>query len=169
MRGFVGLAGAAALSVFLAGCYSAETALITDANSVAPYAKITYRDKGLSTSDTAIMTRDGKLYRLSDKDGAQGNVRFMATERPDWFVAQMEGPSGSDGIERLFAVVKLDTAKREAWTYRSYAADPKVATPGHHVCKDAICIDDIKAYVAQAFDFAGKGGKPDVIYDVKLE
>lgn len=159
----------AVLSATLAGCYSSDAPLLTDANSVAPYAKATFREATRANADTAVMTRDGKAYRVVDKDGTQLTMRFMATDRPNWYVAQMQGPPGGFGLDLLYAVLKVDLAKREAVAYQVFAPDPKVATPGHHICRDNICIDDLKAYTTQAFAYADKGGGPHNVYAITVE
>jgi hypothetical protein len=168
MRG-AGIAASILLTAVLASCYSSDAPLLTDANSVTPYAKISFRDVGTLGAENGTMIRDGKSYTMTDKDGSQLTVRFMATDRPDWFVAQMSGPPKGFGLDLLYAVVKVDVAKHQAQSFRAFAADPKVATPGHHICKDMICIDDIRAYLTQALAYADKGGTPDVIYEISVE
>jgi hypothetical protein len=153
----------------LAGCYSADKPLLTDANSVAPYAKISFHDVTTGPSDGGTMTRTGTAYTLTDKDGSQLTLRFMATDRPNWYVAQMTAPPSGFGLDLLYAVVRVDPAKRQAQSFRAFATDPKVITPGHHLCNDLICIDDVKAYASQAIAYADMGGTPDVVYEITLE
>ena len=164
MRG-VGIVFVVALLASLSGCYTADAPLLTDDNSVAPYAKITFTERG--SGDTPdVMLREGKVYVDHEKDGDRF-LRFMAV-RPDWYVAEMAGKD-DDGVEqRLYALVHLDADHKAAETYAS-VGDEKDAGPGLRVCEAGVCIEDLAAYVAHAVAKADAGGKPDTVFDVTVE
>jgi hypothetical protein len=158
---FVAAAGLSAL----AGCYTANAPLLSDANSVAPYAKITFVEHG--TGDTPdVMLREGKAYVDHAKDGDR-YLRFMSV-RPDWYVAEMTGTDEDAKEQRLYALVHLNVASNTAETYAS-VADEKDAGPGLRVCEAGICIEDLAAYTAHALAKADAGGKPDTVFDVTVE
>jgi hypothetical protein len=135
---------------------------------VAPYAKISFRER--SATEVAVLTREGTAYTMPADDGSGAlTLRFMATERPNWYVAQMSGPPAGGGLDLLYAVVQIDAAKREARSFKAIATDPKEITAGLRLCNDFICVEDAKAYAAGAMAYADKGGEPDVIYEITLE
>ena len=149
----------------LAGCYTADTPLLTDDNSVAPYAKITFAERG-SSGAPDVMLREGKVYVDHQKDGDRV-LRFMPV-KPDWYVAEMTGKDEDAAEQRLYALVHLDVANKTAETYAS-VADEKDAGPGLRVCEAGVCIEDLAAYVAHALGKADAGGKPDTVFDVTVE
>ena len=152
----------------LAGCFTSTKPLFTDDQAVAPYAKITFVKHG-STDDKVALTRHGKAYVTKTKDGTM-TMRFMPLGDALYLAestAEMKGKS-----MRLYGVVKLDTAKKLATTYKTYARDGDIV-PGLTACEkgktDTVCIEDIDAYVALAKAAIAAGGKPDMTYDVTLE
>jgi hypothetical protein len=161
-------AAAGVLSLGLAGCYTADAPLLTEANSVAPFAKISFREQG--AKDLSVLTREGSAYTIPSEDGTgKLTLRFMATNRPNWYVAQASAPPSGTPLDLLYAVVRVDLAKREAYSYRALATDPKETGPGLRLCNDLICIDDVNAYVASALAFADRGGAPDATYEIMVE
>jgi len=149
----------------LAGCFTADKPLLTDDNSVAPYAKITFAERG--SGDTPdVMLREGKVYVAHQKDGDR-LLRFMPV-RPDWYVAEMTGKDEDAAEQRLYALVHLDVANKTAETYAS-VGDEKDVLPGLRACEAGICIEDLAAYVAHAVAKADAGGKPDTVFDVTIE
>jgi hypothetical protein len=160
-----GIVAAAAALLALAGCYSADAPLLTDDNSVAPYAKITFAERGTGDAPD-VMLRQGKLYVDHAKDGDRF-LRFMPV-RPDWYVAEMTGRDEDAAEQRLYALVHLDPDMKTAETYAS-VADEKDAGPGLRICEAGICIEDLAAYVAHAVAKADAGGKPDTVFDVTVE
>jgi hypothetical protein len=151
----------------LAGCYTAEMPLLTEANSVAPYAKITFREE--ASKDVSTLTRTGNAYTIPAEDGTGVlTLRFMATDRPDWYVVQVHSPPGPSGLDLLYAVLRVDLAKRQAQSFRALA-DLKNAGAGTHLCNDIVCIDDIKAYANAAIAYAEMGGPPDTTYAITVE
>ncbi len=149
----------------LAGCFTADKPLLTDDNSVAPYAKITFAERGTSDAPD-VMLREGKLYVAHHKDGDRF-LRFMLV-RPDWYVAEMTGKDEDAAEQRLYALVHLDVANKTAETFAS-VGDEKDAGPGLRICEAGICIDDLAAYVAHAVAKADAGGKPDTVFDISVQ
>lgn len=149
----------------LAGCYTADAPLLTDDNSVAPYAKITFAERGTGDAPD-VMLREGKVYVDHQKDGDRV-LRFMPV-KPDWYVAEMTGKDEDAAEQRLYALVHLDVATKTAETYAS-VGDEKDTGPGLRVCEAGVCIEDLAAYVAHALAKADAGGKPDTVFDVSVE
>jgi hypothetical protein len=159
---------AVALGSAVAGCYTSDAPLLTDANSVAPYAKISFREE--SAKDLAVLTREGLAYTLPAEDGSgKLTLRFMATDRPDWYVAQVAAPPSGTGLDLMYAAIRIDPAKRQAQSFKAIAADPKESAGGFHLCGDLVCVDDVRAYIASAFAFADRGGAPDAVYEIAFE
>jgi hypothetical protein len=147
-------------AVGLAGCFTSDQSFLTDDNSVAPYATITFRDKG--SNDASRLTRHGKAYVAEGSDNGV-TMRFMPLDRPDLYVAEVSG--NASGVQRrLYAVVKVDFATGTAQTYKAIAGDDD-AGPGLRACEDhMICIDDLKAYIASAEAAIDAGAEPDATY-----
>lgn len=156
---------AATVLLALAGCYTADAPLLTDDNSVAPFAKITFVEHG-SADAPDVMLREGKVY-VDHQKGGDRFLRFMLV-RPDWYVAEMTGKDEDAAEQRLYALVHLDVANKTAATYAS-VGDEKDAGPGLRVCEAGVCIEDLAAYVAHAVAKADAGGKPDTVFDVTVE
>jgi hypothetical protein len=144
----------------LAGCYSSDKPLITDADSVAEYSKLIFTSPEPDNQRNEF-TREGKHYLTK----GEGNTIRLHLKRidGDYYVAQLTGDN--DG-ETLFGYLHLDVAKGQAETWRTYGTDEDVQ-PGMHKCKDSVCIDDLAVYVAYAQKAVAEGGKPDSI--MKLE
>jgi hypothetical protein len=148
----------------LASCFTSDQPLLNDDNSVAPYARITFRDRG--SNDASLLTRQGKAYVAEDSDNAV-TMRFMPLDRPDLYVVEVSGADNGEQ-RRLFAVVKVDFAAGTAATYKAIAEDSDVAT-GLRQCEDQmICIDDLKAYIASAEAAIDAGHEPDATYDITV-
>ncbi len=144
----------------LTGCFTSDQALLTDGDSVAPYASISFRDKG--SSDASLLTRQGKAYVAQASDNAI-TMRFMPLDRPDLYVAEVSGTDNGDQ-RRLYALVKVNFAAGTAETYKAIAGDND-AGPGLRACEDhMICIDDLKAYIASAEAAIDAGAEPDGSY-----
>ena len=154
-----------AFAVLLAGCFTAEQPLLTDANSVAPYEKISFREKDSSDGDT--LTRQGNAYLTVGEDVTL-TMRFMPLDRPDWYVVEVTGEQDGE-VSRLYALVKVDLAANTAETYKAVAGDND-AGPGLRRCEDnMVCIDDLAAYIAHALAAIDAGAKPDAAYEITLE
>jgi len=152
-------------AIGLVGCFTSDQPLLTDDNSVAPYAKITFRDEG--SSDASLLTRQGNAYVAQGSDNGI-TMRFMPLDRPDLYVAEVSGDDNGEQ-RRLYAVVKVDFAKGTAETYKAIAGDND-AGPGLRACEDhMICIDDLKAYIASAEAAIDAGAEPDGSYDITVE
>jgi hypothetical protein len=152
----------------LAGCFTSETPLLTEANSVAPYGKISFREQ--STQEVSTLTRAGTAYTIPSDDGSGPlTLRFAGTERPNWYVVQVSAPPSGTGLDLLYAVVRLDLQKREAAAFKAVTADSADNGPGLRPCNDLVCIEDIKAYAAMAMAYADKGGDPDATYEITVE
>ncbi len=149
----------------LASCFTSDQPLLTDDNSVAPYAKITFRDKG--SSDASLLTRQGKAYVAEDSDNGI-TMRFLPLDRPNLYVTQVSGTDNGEQ-RRLYAVVKIDLTTGTAETYKAIGDDSD-AGPGLRQCEDQmICIDDLKAYVASAEAAIDGGADPDATYDITVD
>jgi hypothetical protein len=148
----------------LAGCYTADSQLITDDKAVTPYEKFSFLVRGEDDEPT-VLFRDGYQYVSHDEDD-HITLRFMALEKPDWLIAEMTDTNES-GVERLFALIRLDAANKVAYGYATLGG-PEDAIPGLRECGEAICIDDLDAYAAHAMELAESDGA-DVTYDLTLE
>ena len=152
----------------LAGCFTSDTPLFTDDQAAAPYAKITFAEQN-SPEDKTTLTREGKAYVAKLADGTM-TMRFMPLG-DDLYLAESAGEQ--DGkVLRLYAVLKLDTAQNVALAYKVSAKDDDVG-PGLPKCKhddiDAICIEDVNAYVALAKAAIAAGAEADTTYSVSFE
>jgi hypothetical protein len=152
----------------LAGCYTSDKPLITDADSVADYAKITFTDAD-SDDKPAAFTREGKHYTTA----SEGNTVELRLKRidGDYYVAQMSNPKveeGDSSPQILYGYLHLDVAGQKAETWRTYGTKDDVR-PGLRLCRDAICIDDLDAYVAYAQKAVADGGKPDTVFKLDVE
>ena len=149
----------------LAGCFTADEALLSDANSVAPYERITFHEKG--SADASTLVRQGKAY-VAESEDETVVMRFMPLDRPDWYVAEVTGDDDGE-ITRLYAIVKVDFTKRIADTYKAVAEDDD-AGPGLRACKDyMVCIDDLAAYIKHAEQAIDAGAEPDGTYEITVE
>jgi hypothetical protein len=153
------------LALGLAGCFTSEKPLFSDAEAVAPYAKITFSE--VSAKEATVLTRTGKSYVSKQKDDTITS-RLKPVETGIFFV-EMSGMDKNGKVERLYALLKLDPATGTATSWKAMAQKEDIG-PGLRDCKDGtICIDDINAYVALAKAAIDAGGKPDTTYKVKLE
>ena len=152
----------------LAGCFTSDEPLITDETATAPYAKITFAEEG-SPKDKTTFVREGKAY-VAKTDSGTVTMHFKALG-DDLYLAQSAGEQDSK-ILRLYALIKLDPKKHLAMTYKSMAGEGD-AGPGLPNCRrddmDAICIEDVDAYVALAKAAIAAGAKPDTTYNVTFE
>lgn len=152
----------------LAGCFTSDKPLFTDDQAPAPYAKITFAEQG-SPEDKTTLTREGTRYLARIDDGTM-TMRFMALG-DDLYLAETSAEE-DDKVERLYAVLKLDTAQNVALAYKVIAADDDVG-PGLPKCTredmDAICIEDVDAYVALAKAAIAAGTETELTYSVSFE
>ncbi len=157
LRLFCLLAATAALS----GCFSAEKSLIAADQAVFPYKEIVWmEDKG---TEEVTITRDGDAYRFRPKDaGSDGFLRFMPVG--DLFLTELEFIEG-DRVNRLYALIKVDM---DAKTVQSFAAvaPNNFDLPGFTPCDDAMCIDDLDAYLAYGRRLIDDGRPPDAVYRI---
>ena len=149
----------------LSACFTADKALLTDDNSVAPFASITFVERG-SGDAPETLTRQGNAYVDHQKDGDR-TLRFMPV-RDKWYVAEMSGAGEDASMQRLYALVHVDPDNKTAETYASMG-DGKDVGPGLRACEAGICIDDLAAYIAHAEAQADAGGKPDTVFDVTVQ
>ena len=155
----------AILVAALAGCFTADKALLNDTNSVAPYAKISFREQ--HSSEVTTMTRSGKAYTSMTSDGTM-TIRFMAADRPNWYLTEISGPPNGKENQLLYGMLRVDLANKRADAFKT-VGDAKDVRPGLRMCKDYICIDDVKAYIANAEAYADSGAPPDATYEITLE
>lgn len=161
-----GLAAACAL-LALAGCYTADQPLITDAEVATPYEKITLVARGGDDEDEpAVFVRQGLDYEGEGGDAGL-TLRFKALAEPGWFIAEMHDDSGID-LELMYALVNFDPDNKVAVTYATMAFG-EISAPGLRECGESVCIDDLDAYVAHARERIAAGESPDITYDVTVE
>jgi hypothetical protein len=165
MLRMVGFAVTGLLLAALAGCYTSDKPLISDADAATPYAKITFKARGEDDAPT-VLTLAGHEY-VTHAENTDLAVRFFALPKANWFVTEMSG--AEDGkVERLYGLVNVAADAKVAYAYAT-VGDAKDAGPGLRDCKDAICIDDLDAYVRHANTIVDAGGEPDVTYDITVE
>ena len=150
-------------AITLAGCYTSEKPLISDDESVAPYAKMTFQGQGASDSP-AEFTRDGKHYTTKDNDGTL--LRLNLKPDGDYYIAQLGGKSG-DKDQYLYGYLKLDAGAGTALAYRTFGTKDD-ARDGLRACNDVICIDNLDAYLAYA-RAAAAANKPDTTFKFTAE
>ncbi|HVY51392.1 MAG TPA: hypothetical protein VHA07_07495, partial [Devosia sp.] len=122
----------------LAACYTSEKPLISDAQSVAPFAKMTFQDNDSSSGEPTVFTRQGKHYVTTAHD--DGTVLTLNLKPDgDYYVMQFGGRH--DGrLEYLFGYVKLDPGAKTAEAYRVFGTKTDVRD-GLRLCEGVICID----------------------------
>jgi hypothetical protein len=153
-------------AVMLSGCYTADRPLITDDDSVAPYAKVSFVEQGGGDAPE-VMTRDGNAYIDHQKDGDR-TLRFLPV-KDNWYVAEMSGVDPDDkSVQRLYGLVHVDVAKKIAEAYET-GGDGTDVGPGLRACEAGICIDDLAAYIAHAEAKVTAGAKPDTVFDISVE
>jgi len=152
------------LALGLAGCFTSDKPLFTDAEATAPFMKIAFAEQG--SKDTTSMTRTGKAYVSKKKDGTL-TLRLKQIEG-DLYVAELAGDK--DGaVQRLYAILQLDRAAKTATTYKAVAAKTDIG-PGLRDCKDStVCIDSLDAYIALGKAAIAAKAKPDTVYRVTLD
>ncbi|MEJ0013109.1 MAG: hypothetical protein WDM94_10895 [Bauldia sp.] len=159
---------AALACALLAGCYTSDKLLVTDADSVADYSKITFTGSE-DDAKPAAFTRADKHY-VTESDGNTVELRLKRIDG-DYYVAQLSNPKvpeGESGAQILYGYLHLDAGKGEAQTWRTYGTKDDVQA-GMRMCKDVICIDDLAAYVAYAQKAVADGDKPDSTFKVAVE
>jgi hypothetical protein len=155
------LLAAAAVAIGLSGCFTSDKPLLTDATSVAPYQKITFREK--SSDEVTTLTRDGKTYVAATVDGML-IMRFMPLDQPGWYLAEANGGK----LEHLYAVLRVDLTRKIADAFKAVAGADD-AKPGLRACDGMICIDDVQAYIASAKAAVAAGADPDTTYVITVE
>ena len=146
----------------LSACYTSDKPLVTDDDSVTPFQKITFYnqdDKPLAFEIT------GKQYVSHGPDG-DAFLRLKLVDG-DYYVAQLTGGEG-DKQQILFGYMRIDPSHTsvDLWKIVGTAAD---ARPGLRECKDAICVDDLNAYIAYAKEGITGGAKPDTTMKIAVE
>jgi hypothetical protein len=149
--------------IALASCYVTDKPLISDAQSVAPYAKMTFQGRDAGDS-AAEFTRTGRHYTTTDNDGTVLTLNL----RPDgdYYVAQLGGRDG-DKDQYLYGYLRLDPDKGIATAYRTFGTKDD-ARDGLRACNDVICIDSLAAYITYAKEEVASG-KPDTTFTLKVE
>jgi hypothetical protein len=156
---------AALACALLAGCYTSDKPLIGDADSVADYAKITFQGKD-ADSKPAAFTRDGTHYTTSS-EGQTVNLNLKRIDG-DYYVAQLAGPGSDGSAQLLYGYLHFDVGNKQAEAWRTFGGKDDVQ-PGLHLCKDAICIDDLAVYVAYAKKAVDAKAPPDTIFVLTVE
>jgi hypothetical protein len=161
----IGLLATLAVCATLAGCYTSDKPLVTDADSVADYAKLVFTSPEPDNQRNEF-TREAKHYVTHSED----NTVKLHLKRVDgdYYVAQLSGSGPGEAEQMLFGYLHMDVAKGEAQAWRTYATDTDVQ-PGMHKCKDTVCIDDLNAYIAYAQKAVAAGDKPDSVFKLEVE
>jgi hypothetical protein len=159
------------MTAALSGCFMSTKSLIDDAHAAAPYAKILYADAGGGQKMT--LTRQGKHYVIRSDKGEEGAVRFMAAG-DNLYVVEAGGPDRNGKTTFLYAVLKLDPAKKTATAYKAIARDGDTKLPkGLSACDKGsdktICVTDLAAYAAYAKAAMAAGAKPDTVWQYETE
>lgn len=149
----------------LAGCYTSERPLIGEADAVADYAKITFQGKD-DDSKPAVFTREGAHYTSSSE--GQTTALYLKRIDGDYYVAQLAGPGNDGSTQVLYGYLHLDVPNKQAEAWRTFGTKDDIQT-GFHMCKDAVCIDDLNVYVAYAQKAVADNQKPDTLFALAVE
>jgi hypothetical protein len=144
----------------LAGCFTSDKPLVTDADSVADYSKVVFTSPEPDNQRSEFTRLKNHYVTRSHED-----VVYLHLKRVegDYYVAQLSGDQ--DG-QVLYGYLHMDVAKGEAQTWRIYGSDADIQ-PGMHKCKDSICVDDLAVYIASGQKAVAAGEKPAEVF--KLE
>lgn len=159
---------AALAMIGLAGCYTSDKPLVTDADSATPFHKITFYNEDNKPLD---FTLEGKAYRAKGESGAPDSLLRFKPIEGDYYVAQLSSAATDDtsgGVQILYAYMRVDPANKVADTWKIVGTHADVR-PGLRECKDSICIDDLNAYVAYAQEAVKAGAKPDATFKMEAE
>jgi hypothetical protein len=157
--------------VALAGCFSSDKSLIADSDAAAPFAKIIYADA--SGGEKQVLTREGKHYVINAENGEVGTVRFIAVG-DNLYVVEAGGLDRDQKTTFLYALLKLDPAKKTATAYKAIAGDLDTHLPGglRDCGKGAdrmVCVDSLKAFADYAKAAMTLGAKPDNVWQYETE
>jgi hypothetical protein len=152
----------------LSACYTSDNALVSDDDAATPFEKITFLGKpGEAKPDDKpiAFAREGKAY-LTKGDSGDMWLRLKPVEG-DFYVAQLSG-EGDGKTEYLYGYIRIDAAAKVADVWRSVGTKED-ARPGLRECKDAVCIDDLAAYIAYAKEAVAAGSAPDSSFVIEVE
>lgn len=156
----------AALAVVgLTACYTSDKPLISDDDGVTPFEKITFINEKDASSKPITFVHDGKSF-LSHSDDGDARLHLKPVEG-DYYVAQMSS-DGGDGPQVLYAYMRIDVPNKVADMWRMFGTKADVR-PGLRECKDAICIDDLNAYIAYGKEAIAAGAKADATMTIEVE
>jgi hypothetical protein len=150
----------------LAGCYTSDKPLVSEDESVADYAKITFTGKE-DDAKPAAFDRVGKHYITTGDDNEKVTLNLKRIDG-DYYLAQLSGPGPDGSTQLLYGYLHLDVAKQLGETWLTYGTKDDVQ-PGLRLCKDAVCIDDLAAYIAYAKKAVDAKAPPDTIFTVTVE
>jgi hypothetical protein len=167
----LGAAILVAMSAALSGCFMSETSLIDDAHAVAPYRKILYADS--SGGEKQVLDREGRHYVIKAENGEVGTVRFMAVG-DDLYVVEAGGKDRDGKTTFLYALLKVDPAKKTATAYKAIAGDLDTHLPkGLRDCARGsdrtVCVDSLRAYADYAEAAMTLGAKADTVWQYETE
>ncbi len=148
------------LAAALSGCFVSDKELISAADSVAPYQRISFQQVGSQDSSTLIRAEGG--YRTEDKDNPT-LFRFKQVE-PDVYVVQASATEDGKTMA-LYALIRLDRAAKTAYAYEM-VADDKESVPGMTRCKDGLCFDRLDTYLSHARAVMASGARPESEYKI---
>jgi hypothetical protein len=155
----------------LAGCFKSDKSLIDDAHAAAPFARITYADA--SGGKKQVLTREGKHYVIKAENGEVGTVRFMAAGK-DLYIVEAGGKDRDGKTTFLYALLKMDPAKKTATAYKAIAGKLDTHLPkGLRDCGEGssqtVCVDSLEAFAGYAKAAMILGAKPDNVWQYSTE
>lgn len=153
---------AALVMTGLAGCYSSETPLIEEADSVAPFSKITFM---ADNDDPAAFTREGNHFFM--QDGQEITTLHLKPVENNDYVAQLKGEKPG---ELLYGYLRIDTEAKKASLWGNVApmededipADMKPCSSG-----SGLCIESIDSYLAHVRPMLSED--PETVFDITFE
>jgi hypothetical protein len=159
------------VTVALSGCFKSDRSLIDDAHAAAPFARITYADA--SGGKKQVLSRDGKHYVIKGENGKVGTVRFLAAG-PNLYVVEAGGKDRDGKTTFLYALLKLDPAKKTATAYKAIAGKLDTHLPkGLRDCGEGssqtVCVDSLEAFAGYAKAAMILGAKPDNVWQYSTE
>ncbi len=146
----------------LAGCYSSETPLIEDADSVAPFSKLTFI---VEDDQPMEFTRDGNHFFVEDGDEIT-TLHLKPVENND-YVAQLKGEQPD---QLLYGYLRIDAEAKKASLWGNVASMGEEDTPADmKPCASGtgLCIESIDSYLAHVRPMLSE--EPESVFDITFE
>ena len=159
----------ALLLPLLAGCYQTVKPVISDADAVFPFTRLTYKEVGKDELFTLV--RSGDEY-VDPEDESAPRVRFQEL-RPNVYLAQ-----GRFVIEEAqfysLAIIEANLSNPEVVLHAGFAdrsgppaeelADHGLAGCDH--LENMICLDEVDPYLSYALARLDAGKAPDIKFEI---